>query len=147
MLALTLLFVLFGASIIATVVLPFLLPWPQQLRWMVITSQTPDPMRPGCWPSPVSLREVTVGDVDTRMGGVTVCLVPQDAPAEPLLRWVAATAQDLSCLRQWSWERAPLLLVTTPEGTQSLHSEVATVEGLRNVDFGVAFGETPVGIQ
>ena len=147
MLALALLFVLFGGAILATVIVPFLLPWPQQLRWMVITSATPDPMRPGCWPSPISLREVTVSDVDTLVGGVIVYLVAHDTPGEPLVRWVAATAEDLGSLRQWSRERGPLLLVTTPEGTQSLHSELATVEGLRNVDFGVTFGDSPVGVQ
>jgi hypothetical protein len=136
-----LLFLLGLAGVVGIAIAPMFMPWRQQLRWMVINSAMPDPFRFGGSPNPTTLQEVVVSALDSHVGGLLLHLVAPNSPNEQLLRWVPATADDVTLLAEWAVTAAPLLLVSTPEGGHSLHSECGCVGGLRNVEFGRPFNE------
>ena len=65
---------LYVSAVLAMAALPFLLPWPQQVRWLVNSVYLADPYSMSVVGVPLNLREVTVADVVPSAVGTTLGL-------------------------------------------------------------------------
>jgi hypothetical protein len=120
-------------AVIAIAAVPFLLPWPQQVRWLVASTTVPDPVGMSLGGYPLRMREVAVGDVDPSAERVTVELVEISPPGRPrryVLSGDAATLAATARLNRWAAAHTPLLLVADADGDSSLHGPAHAVVGL-----------------
>ena len=120
------------AAVLAVAMLPFLLPWPQQIRWLVNSVAIPDPYGMSVTPGPLTLREVTIADVDRSAEWIAVGV--SETPRLGWLSWYTlptgtATPDTEACLRDWWAARTPLLLVASDHGEASLHGPAHAVVG------------------
>jgi hypothetical protein len=116
---------------VVAAVVPFLLPWPQHMRWMIATSGIAYPFESGGLAGSLFLREVTVAAIDTESDQLVVWLATASNGAL-LVRSCPPSAESACQLEQWAVAGMPLLLVSTNDGNQSLYSPSACVLGLRD---------------
>ena len=95
------------------------LPWPQQLRWLVVTAAA-DVNGPGGFAGLLGAREVVVTGVRAEAGWMTVH-VRAAVGARLLQLHCPATLTETAYLQRWEAARTPLLLITSPDGESSLH--------------------------
>ena len=122
------------AALLAIATVPLLLPWPQQIRWLLASTAIPDPFAMSVVPDPLTLREVTVGYVHGSAERVAVALTeisPVATPSWYVIPASAATLEQVARLQRWSVAHSPLLLITDPDGGASLHGPSHAVVGLR----------------
>jgi hypothetical protein len=118
----------------ALVASPFLLPWPQHLRWLVGAGALGDP-----WSSAplVGLHEVNVVAVVSEPVGVVWLVHAIERTSEIVVLGSDRTC-DLARLQRWEAAGTPLLKVVHPDGEISLHGPACSVAGLRDFsDVGV----------
>jgi hypothetical protein len=122
------------AAVLGIATVPFLLPWPQHVRWLLTTMATPDPTGMSAGPGLLMMREVAVTEVHRWAGQVTVELTgisPVGTPTSYVLPGSAATAVAVARLERWLAAQTPLLFVADANGEASLHGPLHAVGGLR----------------
>jgi hypothetical protein len=125
----TAVFVVAGLVALATfAVLPFLLPWPQHLRW-IVSSTACDQWATGPL---LGLNEVTILAAVSEGAGVVWISGTSEASSE-ILVLSQPTPADLARLARWEAAGMPLLKVTHHDGEVSLHGPACSVGGLRPV--------------
>src|SRR5581483_3286948 len=115
------------AAIVALAIAPFLLPWPQHLRWLVATLQTPDALM-GSMSADADAREVLVESVTPRAGGLLIAVI--DGQQRRLLEALARGDACEARLRRWMVSGVPLLQIVHPDGAISLHGPLGSATGL-----------------
>jgi hypothetical protein len=130
------------ALLITMAAVPFLLPWPQHVRWLIATSSIPDPWSLGALA--LDMREVRVGAVEPTDAGIAVLLVslgtatPWSAPV------VAPSSTVAEIVQRWESDGTTLLMLTAPDGDVQLHGPTSTVTGLRALWDGDPLDRRPV---
>lgn len=122
------------AALIGLAAAPFLLPWRQHVRWLVATMALPDPVGLTFGPAPVTMCEVTIGEVGRALDLIAVEVhetYPTGAPQWYTLAGDTDAGVTLARLERWSAARATLLLVRGTDGQTSLHGPSHAVLGLR----------------
>ncbi len=129
------LLVLAAALVAALIAAPFLLPWPQHVRWLVAAASTPmDPWgMGGAVTSSGQWDVVTVASVRPS-ASPAVKIAFASTPREAWLRCPVAAPDDLDRLQQWAASRTPLLMVTTEGAGAGLYGPTCAVVGLRRDD-------------
>ena len=119
-------------------VVPMRLPWPQQVRWTVLSQTTgyigAGPMM--CLP--FDLREVTLVAVGTEADKLAMEVRETGhASCDNLIviGSVPPTGDHVTMLHEWCELRTPMLLYLDPSGGASLHGPVAGATDLRTVGF------------
>jgi hypothetical protein len=126
----------FAAALVAALIAaPFLLPWPQHVRWLAAVASTPmDPW--GIGGAVTSSGQWDVVRVASVSPGASpaVKIAFADCPRAAWLRCPEAAPVDLERLRQWAACRTPLLMVTTPPAGVGLYGPTCAVAGLERGD-------------
>jgi hypothetical protein len=120
--------VLFAISVV-----PFMLPWPQHLRWLIVNASIPGPFGYAVPQRSMTLQEVTVEGMEPLRDGIIIRLRSPLASSAQLVKWVPAASEVAKRVHQWTAAGTPLLLISTTDGDQTLHSRTQCVTGLRNV--------------
>jgi hypothetical protein len=122
------LLVVFAAILVAVLLH---LPWPQRLRWLLAVNASAQPLDGRTMVGLFDLQQVTVRclDRDWRTDGVVCWLDTAGGP--DLAVGGEVDDSDVAMLETWRASRTPLLLVTTPDGRQSLHADHRSVVGLQ----------------
>ena len=115
---------------IVLTVLPLLLPWPMQLRWIIASNVAPQPLRPAIVPDSTTLTDVTVYAADDQAGHIVTWLASSSHGG--VLRFTCPASDDaMDRLQQWCSDATPLLLVSPSDGIGQLHSDSACLLDLR----------------
>jgi len=121
------------AAVIGSAIAPFVLPWPQRVRWLLASTAMPDPT--GMNARPPTMREVTVGRVHRSGEHIAVELIEakRDTPTWYSIQADAATLESAADLDHWSAAQTPLLLIAGTDRDVSLHGPANAVTGLQSV--------------
>jgi hypothetical protein len=134
----TILLILAGVACVAALaVVPFLLPWPQHVRWLVASMAVPDPIGMSLGACPLTIREVSLGFVRGSTEGIIVELVDavsDRASSTCVVPTHTATLEAAAHLQRWAATRTPLLLVTDESGEASLHGPSYAILEIHQVD-------------
>jgi len=124
------------AALVAIAIVPFVLPWPQHLRWLVASMAVPDPTGMSSPPCPLMMREVALRGVH-HLGDLVIVEVMEASHVSRgssyELSRGEATPTTTARLERWSAAHTPLLLVTDDSGEASLHGPAHSVVGLHPV--------------
>ena len=107
---------------------PLLLPWPQRVRWLVISNAARDPWSAG-WAGAPALEEVEIYAVFGGDDGAIWVSRPAVARLEVFPSRDISPA-DQAVLREWASAGTPLLAMRRASGEVSLHSSHTAVTGL-----------------
>jgi hypothetical protein len=118
-------------AVVALAVAPLLLPWQQQIQWLVVSSSAPDPFGLPTAQSQLTLRAVAVESANAQPEGIHVRLGGV-AQGEQLVLWGRPADDVVACLRHWATDATPLLLICPAGDETSLHSQTECVTGLRH---------------
>ena len=123
--------------VVAIVLLPLRLPWPELVRWSV-SSQSMGYVGAGLFMYLLlDLREVALLSVESHSTRLTVGVLEAQHRASDTMFFVATTepAPELeSMLREWCVLRTPMLLHIDAAGVASLHGPAAAIGELRRLD-------------
>jgi hypothetical protein len=115
------------------VVIPFVLPWRQRVRWMVSAHCFPDPIGMALL-HPGTLAEVSIVHVDRGTSGLVVHVT--DEPGRSRCWRYALAGEDFTPLvtgrlERWHHTGTPLLQLSDGAESVSLHGPTSAVIGLR----------------
>ncbi len=125
-----LLLVLGITAVLALVLAPLFLAWPQHARWLV-TAQTLDPasqLHPAS-----QLREVRIVAATRRANDVEMCVVERGARLRDSTTIVGASLPSaaVATMQRWFAAETPLLMQVDAKQNVTLHGPTAHITGLR----------------
>lgn len=123
--------VVVAAASVSLFVAPFLLPWAQHLRWVIVSTALPDPWGYGSAPAGLTLREATVTGVERRTDLLILTLAAESPFTEHAAFQGPSTDEITRLVQHWAKSRTPLLLIADPDGAATLHGPTGCVVGLR----------------
>ena len=121
------------AAVLALVLTPLFLPWPQHARWLV-AAQSLDPARQL---HPASqLREVRIASATRHGNDVEICVVDREAHVPDPMAIVGASlpTDAVATLYRWFATETPLLMQVDAKEGVILHGPTEHVAGLRRQD-------------
>ena len=120
----------------AAVLVPFVLPWPMRVRWLVI-SQAMGHDAPGYMACPaLDLREVVLVAVEAYDPGLVLRALEVGRPARDAVTFTtptSPTAEVVSMFQEWRALETPVLLYVDDGGTACVSGPAATISNLRRV--------------
>jgi hypothetical protein len=124
------------AALAALSVLPFVLPWPRQLRWIIANAAIADPLT-GLTPPGLDPEEIAIRYVEPPPEGLVHVGRP-DSPVSWTVSCAAVDDEGLARLQGWAAAGTPLLKLTLADGEIMLCGPTSSVGRLRPVDPSVA---------
>jgi hypothetical protein len=131
---------LVGVAGVAIIAIPFRLPWPIALRWL-IAGQSAHPLGAAggvgaVVPARLSLREVVLVEVGTTNEGIELLVVEAclNGTSRLLLVGARPAVGTVAMLDGWCAAATPLLLWSEPNGPVHLYGPHAAVTNLRRVE-------------
>ena len=129
----TVVLVLVGlAALVAVVVVPFLLPWPRYVRWLITVAAIPDPRGIVSTPWP-GLQEAVVETVTQGPDCLLVWVAGLPPARLRVLTLRGATPEAAAVLDRWAAAGTPLLEVPGADGELTLCGPMRSVGGLQAV--------------
>jgi hypothetical protein len=131
---------LIGVAAVAIIAIPFRLPWPIALRWL-IAGQSAHPLAAAggvgaAVPARMSMREVALVEVGTTVEGIELLVVEAclNRRSRTLLVGARPAVGTVAMLDGWCAAATPLLLWSEPNGPVHLYSSHGAVTNLRRVE-------------